>query len=82
MRGTLSLSVQSCCASGSNGLTCLRDPQTMQAFMWQEDLIGVAKFVTACLRKMSRWKARSEGGTQTRHMRVKHLISLVWLEEM
>ena len=54
----------------------------MQAFMWQEDLIGVAKFVTACLRKMSRWKARSEGGTQTRHMRVKHLISLVWLEEM
>ena len=40
-------------------------PQTMQAFMWQEDLIGVAKFVTACLRKMSRWKARREGGTQT-----------------
>ena len=37
----------------------------MQAFMWQEDLIGVAKFVTACLRKMSRWKARREGGTQT-----------------
>ena len=28
-------------------------PQTMQAFMWQEDLIGVAKFVTACLRKMN-----------------------------
>ena len=23
MRGTLSLSVQACCASGSNGLTCL-----------------------------------------------------------
>ena len=28
-------------------------PQTMQAFMRQEDLIGVAKFVTACLRKMN-----------------------------
>ena len=36
----------------------------MQAFMWQEDLIGIAKFVNACLH----W--------------VKHLISLVWLEEM
>ena len=34
----------------------------MQAFMWQEDLIGIAKFINAC------W--------------VKHLISLVWLDEM
>ena len=25
----------------------------MQAFMWQDDLIGVAKFVNACLRKMN-----------------------------
>ena len=34
-------------------------PQTMQAFMWQEDLIGVAKFTDtdACLRKMIGWKA-------------------------
>ncbi len=23
-------------------------PQTMQAFMWQEDLIGVARFINAC----------------------------------
>ncbi len=42
----------------------------MQAFMWQEDLIGVAKFINACLHKMNR------------PLRVKHLISLVWLEEM
>ena len=28
-------------------------PQTMLAFMWQDDLIGVAKFVNACLRKMN-----------------------------
>ena len=41
----------------------------MQAFMWQEDLIGVARFISACLHK-------------THPLRVKHLISLVWLEEM
>ena len=54
-------------------LQCLRTqwahlfqgPQTMQAFMWQDDKIGVAKFVNACLQKMSRWKARREGGRQT-----------------
>ena len=34
-------------------------PQTMLAFMWQDDLIGVAKFVNACLQKMN----RSEGQT-------------------
>jgi len=28
-------------------------PQTMQGFMWEEDLIGVAKFVTACMNKMN-----------------------------
>ena len=44
-------------------------PQTMLAFMWQDDLIGVANFIDACLRKMT-------------GLRVKHLISLVWLEEM
>ena len=26
--------------------------QTMQAFMWQDDLIGVAKFVNACMQKI------------------------------
>ena len=64
MRGTLSLCPE---------LLCFREqwshlfegPQTMQAFIWQEGLIGVAKFVTACLRKMSRWKARRESRTQT-----------------
>ena len=25
----------------------------MQAFMWQEDLIGLAKFVNACMNKMN-----------------------------
>ena len=27
-------------------------PETMQAFMWQDDLIGVAKFVNMCLNKV------------------------------
>ena len=42
------------------GLLCFREqwshlfegPQTMQAFMWQEDLIGIVRFITACLHKM------------------------------
>ena len=34
-------------------------PQTMLAFMWQDDLIGVAKFVNACLQKTN----PSEGQT-------------------
>ena len=25
----------------------------MQAFMWQDDMIGVAKFVNTCLQKMN-----------------------------
>lgn len=40
-------------------LQCLREqwphlfegPQTMQAFMWQYDLIGVAKYTNACVPK-------------------------------
>ena len=36
-----------------------KGPQTMLAFMWQDDLIGVAKFVNACLQKMN----PSEGRT-------------------
>ncbi len=27
-------------------------PETMQEFMWQDDLIGVAKFINACLHRM------------------------------
>ena len=27
--------------------------QTMQAFIWQEELIGVAKFINACLKKVN-----------------------------
>jgi len=42
-------------------LQCLRGqwphlfggPQTMQAFMWQDDLIGVAKYVNACVLQMN-----------------------------
>ena len=48
----------------------------MQAFMWQEDLTGVAKFINACLHKTL------EGQTSDQPSVVKHLISLVWLEEM
>ena len=43
------------------GLLCFREqwshlfegPQTMQAFMWQEDLIGIVRFINACLHKMN-----------------------------
>ena len=42
---------------------------SMQAFMWQDNKIGVANFINACCK---RWT----------HVRVNHLISLVWLEEM
>ena len=44
----------------------------MLAFMWQDDLIGVAKYVIACVQKMSQWKGRIKGW-------VKYLISLVSL---
>ena len=37
----------------------LATPHIMLAFMWQDDLIGVAKFVNACLHKMN----PSEGQT-------------------
>ena len=75
------------CASGTVGnekhlifeclvLQCLTEqwshlfegPQTMQAFMWQDDPIGVAKYVDPCVLKI-----QPPG---------KHLISLMWLEEM
>ena len=46
-------------------------PETMQAFMWQDDLIGVAKFVNVCLKKVN---PPLLGG--------QHLISLVRLDEM
>jgi len=28
-------------------------PQRMQAFMWQDDLIGVARYVNACVMRMN-----------------------------
>ena len=30
-----------------------KGPETMKGFLWQDDLIGVAKFVNMCLRKMN-----------------------------
>ena len=62
------------------GLRCFREEwshlfqgrQTIQALMWRCDLSDVAKFVNACL---SRVTPLFPGGGQ-------HLISLVWLEEM
>ena len=31
---------------------CLRDVCTMNQFLWQDDLVSVAKFIHACLDKM------------------------------
>ena len=53
MRNILSLSAQSCSALGYSGPISFRAHKTMQQFMWQDDKIGVAKFVNACLQKMS-----------------------------
>ena len=39
-------------------------PLTMQAFIWQDVLIGVAKFVNACVSQMSRWKAKCQASDQ------------------
>ena len=41
--------------------------------MWQDDLIGVAKFVNACLNRMT---------PPPPFRGVQHLISLVWLEDL
>jgi len=30
-------------------MQAFQGPQTMQAFLWQEGLIGVAEFVSACI---------------------------------
>ena len=37
----------------------------MQAFMWQDDLIGVAKFVNACVTSSDGWKAHESRYVQT-----------------
>ena len=51
MRGPLSLNAKGCNASGRSGLTYFKGQYTMQAFLWQDDLIGVAKFINACLQQ-------------------------------
>lgn len=42
----------------------------MQTFMWQEDLIGVAKFIYACLEKVSLGH-----GHHCSPVTLKHLVS-------
>ena len=37
----------------------------MQGFLWQDDLVGVAKFVNICLGKTCWWKARRKSWRQT-----------------
>ena len=47
---------QSCRISGSDGLICLRDRRQcnlLEAFMRQEDSIGIAKVDNACMNKMN-----------------------------
>ena len=51
----------------------------MQAFMWQADLLGVAKNVHAVRAQTARVESTAKGVVT---LRVKHLSRLVWLEEM
>ena len=83
MRDMLSLSAQNYKILGHSGLIFFKGPETMKAFLWQDDLIGVAKFVNMCLRKRSGWKARREGGRQISEKFQTRKISsgLVWPEE-
>ena len=41
----------------------------MQQFLWQDDLIGVAKFVYACLNRISFRAAGSPNDSQASHQR-------------
>ena len=41
-------------------------PQTMQGFLWQEDLIGVAKYINACLRKTYEGQTSDQPGVAGR----------------
>ncbi len=67
-------------------LQCLRDqwphlfegPQTMQAFMWQDDLIGVAKYVNACVSRMNpQGQASDQPGVAGRDVIRSDLITLL-----
>ena len=51
------------------------DVCTMKQFLWQDDLVSVAKFIHACLDKMFSCETACP-------MTARHLISLMWLEEM
>ena len=51
------------------------DMCTMKQFLWQDDLVSVAKFIHACLDKMFLVQLACP-------MTARHLISLMWLEEM
>ena len=41
-------------------------PRTMQAFMWQDDNIGIARFISACLRKTREGQTSDQPGVAGR----------------
>ena len=41
-------------------------PRTMQAFMWQDDKIGIARFISACLRKTREGQTSDQPGVAGR----------------
>ena len=51
-RSTLSLSAHELQCFREKWSHLFQGQQTMQAFMWQDDLIVVAKFVNACMQKI------------------------------
>ena len=52
MRSMWYLNAQLCKVYAMNMLLCFLDVCTMQQFLWQDDLVSVAKFIHACLDKM------------------------------
>ena len=52
-----------------------QDPSTMQPFMWQDDKIGIARFVNACLRKPREGQTSDQPGVAGRDV----IRSDLWL---
>ena len=42
---------------------CVRGHRQCKHLMWQDNLIGIAKFVNACVNMMRWWKARRKGSS-------------------
>ena len=57
------------------------DVCAMKQFLWPDDLVSVAKFIHACLDKMFSCATGFKLATSC-PMTARHLISLMWLEEM